>query len=120
MTLFDKYGGYETFAQIVRSFYRAVLDEPTLQPYFAGVDMARLMRHQTDFLSTALGGPTQYFGGDLGFVHAHLHITPADFQLVSELLRDALEDAGVEEKDVLTVMHVVSLTAAAIVSEPAT
>lgn len=117
MTLFEKYGGYPTFSAIVQDFYRSLLDTPELAGYFAGTDMNRLMQHQTDFLATALGGPSKYTGRALAAAHSRLNITGAHFNLVAELLTEALEDAGVEEADVATIIGVVAGTRGDIVTK---
>ena len=38
MTLFDKYGGVPTVTLIVRAFYKEVLSNYKLKPYFEGID----------------------------------------------------------------------------------
>ena len=110
MNLFQKYGGYPTFSNVVQAFYRAVLDSDQLVGYFEGTDMNRLMKHQTDFLATALGGPASYTGRSLRAAHGRLNISEADFALVAELLTDALVDAGVEQQDIDTILSVVAGT----------
>jgi hemoglobin len=119
MTLYDRYGGYETFSRIVESFYRAVLRESSLQPYFTGVDMQRLMTHQTQFLAVALGGPVTYDGRSLADAHRRLRIQEADFNLVAELLVEALEDGGMAADDIETVVGIVLGTRAQIVAPAA-
>lgn len=118
MTLFERYGGYDSFARIAESFYRAVLREPTLQPYFEGVNMPRLIEHQTQFLAMALGGPARYEGASLKAAHARLKITAVDFALVGELLAEALEDAGMAKADIDQVVEIVVGTRDQIVAEP--
>ena len=117
MNLFDKYGGFSTVSQIVRQFYRDVLASPNLKPYFQGVDMAVLIDHQTKFISHALGGPAQYTGRTLQGGHQHLKIKNAHFDEVAEILQDTLEDAGMSDEDVKTVMGIVGSTRSAIVNE---
>jgi truncated hemoglobin YjbI len=55
MTLFDKYDGVTTVTLIVRAFYKEVLGNPKLKPYFAGVDDESLIHHQIGFISHLLG-----------------------------------------------------------------
>jgi hemoglobin len=119
VTLFERYGGYDTFARVVEAFYRSVLREPTLQPYFEGVHMPRLMDHQTKFLAMALGGPARYEGASLKAAHARLKIADRDFDLVAELLVEALEDAGMAKEDVDQVVEIVLGTRSQIVGETA-
>lgn len=99
-TLFDKYGGIETFSAVVRNFYTKVLDSNLLEPYFRGTDMNHLMEHQTNFLAKVLGGPDLYQGRNILSAHKGLNISEAAFAEVAELLSDALEEADIEDKDI--------------------
>ncbi len=107
-TLFKKYGGLKTFSAVVSSFYTKVLDSSELEPFFRGVDMERLMSHQTHFIVKALGGPDAYKGRDIAAAHSNLQISDENFTEVAELLSDALEEAGVEEQDVETIINTIA------------
>ncbi len=106
-SLFDKYGGFETFSSVVSNFYQKVLDSEELRPYFEGIKMERLMSHQTNFISLALGGPNKYAGRDLVEAHGKFNIGEHHFMEVVELLEEALEEAGVEDQDVATINAIV-------------
>lgn len=116
MTLFEKYGGFSTVSNIVRAFYKDLLADPELSRYFAGIDMAKLIDHQTKFISHALGGPAQYEGRTLAASHVSLSISNQDFNAVAEILRENLEDAGMSDEDVETVMGIVGSTCGDIVT----
>ena len=107
-SLFEKYGGFATVSKIVREFYRQVLQSPNLKPYFQGVDMERLMDHQTKLIAHVMGGPAEYDGRELGVAHARLKVTGAAFAEVAEILQETLEDAGMSAEDVASVMAVVA------------
>lgn len=115
MSLFEKYGGFATVSQIVRQFYRDVLSSQNLKVYFEGVDMERLIDHQTKFISHALGGPAEYTGRTLEMSHKGLRITEDDFDEVAEILQETLEDVGMEDEDIESVMSIVGSTKSAIV-----
>ena len=116
MTLFEKYGGVATVSRIVSKFYREVVSRPTLQPYFQGVDMARLINHQVKFISHVLGQPASvYEGRALGAAHGGLRITGEAFGEVAEILRQTLVEAGMEPGDIDTVMGAVAGARQAIV-----
>ena len=100
MSLYEKYGGYASLNQVVRNFYDDVVNSPGLAHYFESTDMESLIRHQTAFLSQALGGPVEYSGRELLHAHAHLRVTDRDFSEVAQLLSENLLDAGVEVGDV--------------------
>ena len=108
MTLYEKYGGFATIHSIVQNFYDDVLEDDLLRPYFHNVSMKGLIRHQTDFLSQLLGGPTKYDGRTLKESHKHLNITDEAFGRVAVILQENLEDVGVEEADVKTIMGIVA------------
>ena len=99
-TIFERYGGFATVSRIVSGFYNGVLDDPLLAPYFASVDMARLMDHQTKFIATIMGGPASYTNEHLARVHERLHITDEAFDRAALVLRETLEDHGMDETDI--------------------
>lgn len=114
--LFNKYGGFATVSKIVHEFYRQVLQSPTLKPYFAKVNMERLINHQTNFIAQVLGGPANYSGSEIGAAHAHLKISADAFGEVANILQEVLEDAGMDNEDVESVMAIVASTRGAIVT----
>jgi len=117
MTLFEKYGGFATVNKIVRQFYLDVLTSSLLSPYFEDVDMERLIDHQTKFISHALGGPAEYTGRSLEVSHDGLNISLEAFNEVAEILRENLEDAGMETSDVASVMEIVGSVQSSIVRQ---
>jgi hemoglobin len=102
-TLFEKYGGFAKVSRIVSAFYEKVLESPLLSPYFENVDMRRLIDHQTKFIAQAMGGPASYSDRELERVHAGLHVTDAAFQEMHMLLRETLEDFGLDSEDIESV-----------------
>lgn len=107
-TLFNKYGGFETFSKIASNFYKKILDSEQVEYYFRDIDIDRLISHQTHFLAKALGGPDKYSGKDLALAHSNMNISAEDFDEVVELLEEALEEAGVEDEDIVTIISVIS------------
>lgn len=116
-SLFHKYGGFSSVGSVVLSFYEKILDTEELVPYFDGIDMERLIGHQTDFLCMILGGPAHYSGRDLRAAHQRLHISEPDFFTVADLLEEALEEAGLEDEDIEAIIKVVAGTKKDIVVE---
>jgi len=108
ISLYDKYGGFDTFSAVVGNFYQKILDSEQLAPYFERVDMDKLMSHQTQFISTALGGPEKYSNLDLKTVHAPYKITVPHFNEVVELLEESLDEANVEPDDITSIISLVS------------
>jgi hemoglobin len=116
-TLFEKYGGFETIQNIVIEFYREILSRETLAPYFVNVNLDKLIDHQTRFLSHLLGGPSTYQGKTLEAAHLSSHISGAAFDEVASILCWVLEDAGVSEEDLKTILGVVGDARSAIVRD---
>ena len=103
-TLYDKYGGFGSINRVVMAFYDALLDSDELGPYFDGIDMKRLIDHQTKFISSLLGGPASYTDEQLGQAHAGLGVTDAHFDELKVVLSATLEQHGIEPEDVDTVL----------------
>jgi hemoglobin len=109
-TLYNKYGGTPTVSSVVHQFYVKVLRSELLQPYFEGVNMEKLMKHQIDLFSFVMGAPIQFDLTVLKRSHAHLTITPAAFDEVASLLQETLEDVGMSSPDVEKMMAIVGST----------
>jgi hemoglobin len=104
VSLHDLLGGDRRELQLVTSaFYKKVLTDELMSPYFAGADMARQAGMLAEFLAMALGGPHAYAGRDLRTAHQHLRgLTDAHFDRVLEYLAETLREAGLSEADVIT------------------
>ena len=108
MSLFEKYGGFETISKVVSELYDELERDVVTAPYFAGSDIRGLMDHQVKFLSQVLGGPQQYTGKAMSAAHTGLRITEEAFNKVAQTAQDVLEDNGVEDEDV---SHIIGLLA---------
>jgi hemoglobin len=98
--LYDKLGGEETIGKVVDYFYDLVLADDTVNHFFANTDMDKQRRHQTKFISFALGGPNQYTGQSMAKVHAGMNLQGVHFDAIVKHLHDALEHFGVQEADI--------------------
>lgn len=99
-TIFEKYGGFSNISRVVMSFYDKMLDSSVISPFFVGIDMKRLIDHQTKFIATVMGGPASYTKEQIGRVHLHLRITEPAFEESLELLRETLEDFDFQDDDI--------------------
>lgn len=95
MSIFDQIGGHAAVTAAVDDFYRRVIADPELTPYFDGVDMKRLKGHQRSFIAAAIGGPEPYLGRSMREAHAPFNIAPPHFDRVVEHLVETLTDLGV-------------------------
>jgi hemoglobin len=115
-TSFERAGGFATVRLVVSTFYDLVLESPDLSPYFEHIEMRRLIDHQTRFISAVMGGPAAYTDDHLARVHAPLGITQEHFEAAVALLREAMEDHGVQAADIDDVEREVRRREPAIVS----
>ena len=100
---YDRLGGVEAIRAAVDKLYLRILRDDRLAPYFSGVDVARVKRHQVLFLCALLGGPQTYDGPSLYEAHRGLGITPADYDRVVDHLEDVLVAAGAPEGTLVAV-----------------
>ncbi len=97
--LYDLIGGRQTVAAATEAFYRRVLADDTLRPFFATTDMAQLRARQSMFISMLLGGRTVYTGKDIASVHAHAReqgLNDGHFDRFLNHFREALTEVGVQ------------------------
>lgn len=104
-TLYEKVGGEEAIAKVVDYFYsELVLKDETVNQFFKNTDMEKQRRHQTKFISFALGGPNQYSGQSMAKAHQGLNLQPQHFDAIAKHLHDALAHFGVSEADIDTAL----------------
>ena len=104
-TLYEKFGGEETIAKVVDTFYDLVLADETVNHFFSQTDMEKQRKHQTKFISFALGGPNQYSGGSMARVHEGMNLQPEHFNAIVKHLRAALQHYGVNEEDIQAALN---------------
>jgi hemoglobin len=104
VSLYDLLGGdHHDLLLTTRAFYKKVLADELLSPYFKTVDSERQSVMLAEFLAMAFGGPHAYTGRDLRTAHQHLPgLTDAHFDRVLEHLAETLREAGLSEGDVIT------------------
>ncbi|MBV9388529.1 MAG: group 1 truncated hemoglobin [Chroococcidiopsidaceae cyanobacterium CP_BM_ER_R8_30] len=109
-TLYEKLGGQQAIEQIVDDFYERVLADDTVNHFFVHTDMEKQRRHQTAFISYALGGPNQYTGYSMEMAHAGLNLQPEHFNAIVQHLGEALAAHGVSSEETKIVLaHVKTL-----------
>jgi len=97
--LYDLIGGKRTVWVATESFYRRVLADDTLRPFFKSTDMAQLRARQSMFISMLLGGRIVYTGKDIQAAHVHAReqgLNDGHFDRFLRHFRDALNEVGVE------------------------
>jgi hemoglobin len=100
MTIYDSIGGAPAVAATVDDFYARLLADPTLAPFFEGIELPKLKSHQRAFITAALGGSQIYAGRDMAAAHAGLNISDADFDAVVGHLVGTLSSLDVPEETI--------------------
>ena len=117
-SMFQRYGGFAKLSKMVLGFYDRILDSDVVGPYFDGVDMGRLVDHQTKFVGQVMGGPVTYTDEHLAQLHAHLGIDDQAFDEMLAILGETLNDFGFEPGDVDSVLGEIGRRRGWIVSRP--
>ena len=103
LSLYERLGGSLSIRSVTESFYRKVLADDLLAPYFDDIDMDRQVAKQTAFLTMVLGGPNSYTGADLRSAHAGMTLDDEHFTGVIRHLAETLREFGASEEDVAAV-----------------
>jgi hemoglobin len=98
-TLYDRLGEREGIRAVVDDFYDRLLADDDLGPFFAGADVEKLRRTQTDHLCEAAGGPETYDAEPVREAHLHVAFTPEHIERAVELLYESLDAFDVPEED---------------------
>lgn len=96
--LYDLIGGKQTVWAATEAFYRRVLADEILRPFFKSTDMAQLRARQSMFMSMLLGGQIVYTGKDIAAAHAHSReqgLNDGHFDRFLKHFREALNEVGV-------------------------
>lgn len=117
LSLFELIGGAPAVEATVEEFYRRVMEDPLLAPYFKVKRMPHLKQMQVDFFTQALGGGNVYEGPSMKDVHQRLNITAEQFGHVATHLQATLQHLGLEKEHVEAVMSTVGPLADDIVSK---
>ena len=105
MTIYEKYGGYDTIYNAIFDLYEQMCDHPEIAQHFIGVNLERLITLQTQFVSKALGGPVEYKGRPIGRAHAPLHITDFQYDEISKCFTRIFTKHGFENEDLLVIKN---------------
>ncbi|TMM46974.1 group I truncated hemoglobin [Colwellia ponticola] len=111
--LFERLGGEVAVNAAVDIFYRKVLTDKSIAPFFNTVNMNNQMAKQKRFLTMAFGGPNNYSGNDMRKVHAPLiakGLNESHFIAVVDHLVATLQELDVEQALIDEVMVIVAST----------
>jgi len=114
-TVYEQLGGEPAIDAAVDNFYRRVLNDPYVTPFFENTDMERQAAKQKAFLTMVTGGPNKYTGMDMREGHKHLvkmGLDDTHFDHILCHLRSTLADLGVASDLIGTVIGVAESTRA--------
>lgn len=113
-SLYDQIGGESAVNSAVDIFYRRVIADELLAPFFVNLDMDRQIKKQKEFLTLAFGGPSKYSGKSLRGAHAKLvkerGLDDAHFDAVASHLQSSLRELNVADSIIQQVMSVAEST----------
>ncbi len=118
LSIYDQIGGAPAVAATVEEFYRRVLADPLLIPFFKTTKLAWLKQSQVRFFTTALGGPALYKGRDMKAAHEKLAIEERHFGRVAQHLSDTLKALKVPPPLVAQIMQTAGSLAPEIINTP--
>lgn len=103
-TMFEKYGGFSVISKIVLNLYERLMDDDDIGPFFDNVEFAKIVDHQTKFVSSLMGGPASYSNSQIEKLHSHLQISEEHFDKLASILSQTLRDHGVSDEDAQTIV----------------
>lgn len=109
-SLYERIGGRDAVKAAVDIFYKKVLADPLLSPFFENIDMPRQIGKQRAFMAYVFGGPNEYTGRDMREAHKHLDLKEAHFQAVAGHLQSTLQELNVPHDVQNEVMILVGTT----------
>jgi len=111
-SLFERIGGEAAVMAAVDLFYKKVLDDPLLAPFFRELDLAAQVRKQVSFMGWAFGSGHVYRGRDLREALARLvrerGLGDVHFDAVAGHLDATLRELGVPDDLVTEALTIVA------------
>lgn len=118
-TIYEQIGGEKTVDKLVGTFYRHVLADPLLSPFFENTLIEKLERMQKAFFAIALGGPDPEVKISIYEVHRNRGIKREHLSRFTEHLMNTLCEIGVDEEKATKVYQRISIYADDVLGEAA-
>jgi hemoglobin len=113
-TLWDRLGGEKGVGEIVDKLFASLAKDPKLnavQKEKPSPEKVQQIREEViDYISSKTGGPRKYEGKTMKAVHAGMQITGEQFDLFVDYFKAVLDNQGVKEADVKTLVDAVNST----------
>ena len=113
--LFELLGGSVAVNTATLRLYEKVIADPSLSPYFKGMNMEAQAKKFVGFMTMAMGGSHEYKGADLRRAHERLVKTgmgDGHFDRIVDLLESTLLEMGVDPDLVQQTLELVASTRA--------
>ena len=105
-TLYERIGGTAAVERLVDGFYRRVLADSQLRPFFENTSVDQLLTMQQEFFAAAMDGPVGTSDVDLARIHQGMGITHSDLtRFVNHLITELDERAGIESRDAMDIIY---------------
>ena len=98
-TLYARLGGEPVVHRVVDELIDRTAQDPRTSRSFKDVKLARVKEKLREQICVLAGGGCVYTGDPMKEVHRGLKNTEAEFALLVQFLRDALDHAGVGERE---------------------
>lgn len=106
-TLFERIGGHETVDKAVDIFYKKMLADDKVAPFFDRTYMPVQHPMQKTFLTMAFGGPSNYPGRSLSVTHKPLvenGLNDEHVDITIGYISETLKELGVSDEDIAEVV----------------
>lgn len=97
--LYTRLGGEMVVTQIVNQTVDTLAQDPRVNQSFKNVNLKRVKNKLVEQICSLTGGGCEYTGDEMKLVHKGLKITEHEFYALVEVLRQALNDNGVGERE---------------------
>jgi hemoglobin len=98
-TLYQRLGGEKVVRQIAYETIQRSSTDPRTARSFKDVKVQRVKEKLYEQICELSGGPCKYSGDGMKEVHKGLKNTEGEFYLLVQFLRDAIDAAGVHERE---------------------
>lgn len=115
-SIYERHGGYNTIYKIVFELYQELCDHPEIAQHFIGIDLERLIKLQTQYVSSALGGEIEYKGRPLYRAHHHMLITPFQYKEVLKTFLGIFKKHGFSDEELKVIKELLENEQAKIVT----
>ena len=105
-SLFERIGGMAAVNAAVDIFYKKIMNDPTVNHFFARIDMTAQSGKLKAFLAYAFGAPMAYSGKNMQAAHEHMKIKEIHFTAVAGHLVATLHELNVPEELISEVVDV--------------